>query len=178
MSWLCPVIWGQLKERDFKIALDAKSKGCPFCGGKLDWASFPRKTRGIDYLHDERRFSFCCRVCRKRVTPESNRFLWKNVYVLLFIALASAGGDLAVRVNRCTLQRWRMFWAEHLSVRSWFAGRIRYRLPIEFNCTLPSLVEKLISPTRPQFLRLANLLTILGCAPRLRFSDFRAEDGS
>lgn len=176
MAWLCPVQWGHFKEIDFKIACDAKSKGCPLCGGVLDWASFPRKARGADCLGEERRCSFCCRVCRKRVTPPSVRFIWKKIYVLLFIALAPGRSDLAQEICRRTLGRWRSFWADQLSVQNWFIVTVRHRLPVEFGFKLSSLVTIFIDERKPQFSSLASLLSPLGCAPRLRLQYFRAED--
>lgn len=69
MAWLCPIIWEMLKRVDYELAIKVKTNGCLHCKGKLDWASFPRKPRGIESLYSERRLS---------LTPRSTRFLWKK----------------------------------------------------------------------------------------------------
>ena len=79
---------------DQEHAQAVRGAGCPLCGGRLDSGSYFRKSRGwlcevpADYFL---RFSWCCRVvgCRKRVTPESLRFLGRKVYLSAAIVLTS-----------------------------------------------------------------------------------------
>ena len=67
-----------LLEVDRSIAAEAQEKGC-YCGQKLDVANFMRSGRGLPAGPKKEllRFSFCCRgdTCRKRVTPDSVRFM-------------------------------------------------------------------------------------------------------
>jgi hypothetical protein len=167
MPWLCPIIWEFLKRIDYDLAIQAKDKGCRRCKGKLDWASFPRKPRGIECLQLERRMSFCCRICRKRLTPRSSRFLWKKVYVLLAVALEPELG--LIGVGRRTVARWRVWWRAQLSEGSHFCGHFRYRLPIDFAFDLASMIGFFEKDARYDFVGLARFLHPLGCAPWLRF---------
>jgi hypothetical protein len=163
-----------LKQIDYEFAIKVKAKGCRCCKGKLDWASFPRKPRGIESLQSERRLSFCCRSCRKRVTPNSARFLWKKVYVLLVVAVEPVTG--IVGVCRRTVERWRRWWQSELCENSLFCVHFRYCLPVEFSFDLGSLIEVFKKTDRINFIALSRFLSPLGCAPRLRFYKFRAED--
>jgi hypothetical protein len=167
MPWLCPIIWEMLKRIDYELAIKTKIEGCLRCKGKLDWASFPRKPRGIESLQSERRMSFCCRKCRKRVTPRSVRFLWKKVYVLLAVALEPEVGMIGV--CRRTINRWRAWWPEHLSEGSLFCAHFRYLLPIEFAFDLRTMIESFSETVGHNFMILARFLSPLGCAPSLRF---------
>ena len=171
---VCPIVWDALKCFDQKIAEKVKACGCPLCGGILDWASFPRKPRGVSGLSDERRFSLCCRSCRKRVTPASHRFLWKKVYVLLVIALEPVKGLFGV--NRRTVARWRKFWAAELSLTSTFIANRRHCLPVEFNFDITGVIATFADGVCLRALDMTRLLSPLGCALWLRFKNFRAED--
>src|SRR5262249_9500492 len=76
---------------------------------------------GTDAAADfDRRFSLCCRRdgCRRRLTPESVRFLGRKVYLAFLVVLASSMAserklsELAKEsgVSRQTLARGLMFW--------------------------------------------------------------------
>ena len=81
----------QLLERvDADLAAAARAKGCPLCEGKLHRADYKRKPRGGPQW--SLRFSFCCAAegCRRRLTPESVRFLGRRVYAGLVVVLVSA----------------------------------------------------------------------------------------
>ena len=171
---LCPVVWGALKYFDRRIAEQAKARGCPRCGGILDWASFPRKPRGLEGLSAERRLSLCCRSCRRRVTPASVRFLWKKVYVLLIVALEPV--KRLFGIDRRTVGRWRRFWATELSVQSPLMVFRRHWLPIEFSFDISDLLATFEISTGLRVVDLTRLLSPLGCATWLRFENFRAED--
>ena len=136
----------QLLGFDHDIAADAKSAGCPRCGGLLHWARFARKPRGAPTgLGEEytQRFSFCCAVdgCRKRRTPASLRFLGRRVYLATVVTLVSALQhgvttdrqrrlSAVLGIDRRTLARWRAWWLET------FAGRFR---PIAMAAFMPPL---------------------------------------
>lgn len=111
---------------DEDLAEEARRGRCPFCHGPLHQAHYPRKPRGWGLGPDEdldRRFSFCCYLCRRRRTPPSFRFLGRKVYVGAIMVLVSALlGDASARrrkrlrdlcgVDDRTLGRWRKWWAE------------------------------------------------------------------
>ncbi len=167
MPWLCPIIWELLKRNDYELAMKAKAEGCRHCLGKLDWASFPRKPRGLESLKPERRLSFCCRSCRKRMTPRSARFLWKKVYVLLAVALEPEVGMIGV--CRRTVVRWRAWWSQQLFEGSLFCAHFRYYLPVEFAFDLRSMIGSFSKDASFNFVALARFLNPLGCAPGMRF---------
>jgi hypothetical protein len=173
-TWLCPIVWEYLKQIDYEIAEKVKEKGCRRCKGCLDWACFPRKPRGVESVSEEKRASLCCRRCRKRVTPDSLRFLWKKVYVALIITVEPEQG--LAGVCKRTVGRWRRYWTDQLSRESLFLAHFRYRLPIEFKFDLSSMIASFIEHKRIHFLALARFVSPLGCAPWLRFENFRAED--
>lgn len=104
-----------------------RAAGCGECGGRLDSAKYPRKSRGALVALPAAyasRFSFCCAVegCRVRHTPPSLRFLGRRVYLGAVVVLATAmqQGVTPVRAKRLreligvsyqTLARWRAWWA-------------------------------------------------------------------
>ncbi len=104
----------------------ARDQGCPFCGGVLDVANYPRKPRGCTETGGDpvMRLSFCCREegCRKRTTPESVRFLGRKVYSGLVVVVAVFEPAVQVALNLCrqTLSRWRAYWSEVLGLSSSF----------------------------------------------------------
>lgn len=122
---------------DSEVADEVQGKGCK-CGGPLDVANYPRKPRAPGNLGPEysKRFSFCCRRCRRRATPVSVRFLGRRVHLFPVVVLGtalSAGisrSRLAVLrkelgVDRRTLERWRTWWREVFPrVRSCFSPPI------------------------------------------------------
>jgi len=114
-----------------------KSCGCPHCGGILDRSDYWRKPRGLPSLERKykRRFSFSCRVCRRRVTPGSVRFLGRKVYLGLVVVLISylrQGREPVVLKRLCglsnccdaTIRRW-LYWLQDTVVASdfWQGGR-------------------------------------------------------
>ena len=68
-----------LEKVDADLAQEACEKGCLHCQGKLHRADYDRKPRGGPQW--DRRYSFCCAEedCRRRLTPESMRFLGRRV---------------------------------------------------------------------------------------------------
>lgn len=110
---------------DKGIAEKARKGGCPFCGGVLDSANYPRKPRGYAENEDAVvRLSFCCRKagCRKRTTPESVRFLGRKVYSGLVVVLAAFEPVVQVALGLCrqTLSRWKAYWAGVLRMENPF----------------------------------------------------------
>lgn len=119
-----------LQKIDKDIAAKAKAKRCPYCGGDLHCADYPRKPRGgpaANWPEYQKRFSFCCanEECRKRTTPESVRFLGRKVYLSAVIVLVSifahglkpqrfAQLRQWIEVDRNTLKRWLSWWRETL----------------------------------------------------------------
>lgn len=111
---------------DRDLSVQVQERGCPLCPGPLHQAHYQRKPRGGPAGLDEefhRRFSFCCYLCRKRLTPPSFRFLGRRVYfgaVLLLISamLGDASPRRRQRLQRLcgadarTLGRWRRWWAK------------------------------------------------------------------
>lgn len=118
-----------LLDFDADMAEKAQRGGCQWCPGQLHQAHYQRKPRGgpdgLDEWFD-RRFSYCCYLCRKRLTPPSFRFLGRRVYLGAILILISAMlGDASPRrrqrlQEQCgadarTLGRWRQWWAEAFS---------------------------------------------------------------
>jgi hypothetical protein len=101
-----------------------------------------RKPRGGPQW--DRRYSFCCAEedCRRRLTPESVRFLGRRVYAGLVVVLMTTmihglkAGRIrrireALQIDSRTLKRWRQWWLDNF-VRSsfWKAGRARFMPPL------------------------------------------------
>jgi len=123
---------------DHDLASTAQAGGCLLCGRRLDHADYPRKPRGgpatLGPAYD-RRFSFCCDACRKRLTPVSVRFLGRKVYLGVVVLLASVlrHGPTPMRVarlrdhlgvSRDTLARWHRWWRDAFVRTSfWKAAR-------------------------------------------------------
>ncbi|MBW8067892.1 MAG: hypothetical protein GJU73_10690 [Ferrovum sp.] len=135
-----PTIFSRLQEFDAALAQETLDKGCPFCGGVLHRADYPRKPRGIPEDHRQAfsfRFSFCCAKCRRRSTSESLRFLGRKVYVGLVVVLASCcRGRIHAWFSRVsahtgvslrTLYCWRSFWRKTFpSTSFWREARGRF----------------------------------------------------
>jgi hypothetical protein len=109
---------------------------CRCCGGKLDRANYLRSGYGMpaDATDDvKRRFSFCCRQCRARRTPDSLRFLEGKAYPGAIVTLLAVlqHGETAARqaalskvlgVDRRTLGRWRRWWRDHFATSPLWRG--------------------------------------------------------
>ena len=114
---------------DVREAAAAQAKGCPWCGGRLHKACYPRQPRGgPGDLPEEYclRLSLCCDRdgCRRRVLPPSVLFWDRRVYwgvvVLVVTALRQQRltGFTAEKVKelfgirRPTLARWMRYFRE------------------------------------------------------------------
>ena len=170
---------------DQDIASDAQSSGCPYCGGVLHSARYPRKPRGIRSALDasyETRLSFCCATegCRRRTTPPSMRFLGRKVYLGVIIILVTAlEQGLTPRRRKQlieqldlypqTLSRWRKWWHETFpSSRCWQAERGNYVPPVDTNLLPDALLERLngrdLRHRLCLLLRLITPLTTTSCS--------------
>jgi len=131
-----------LRKIDADLAAQARSRGCPHCGGPLDNAPWQRKPRGCDDVPEDakKRHGLCCRDCRRRVLPQSTLFLGRKVYwgavVLVSVAARQrrTTGITARRlralfgVSAQTLRRWMTFFAVDVPPSSWWK-RLRGRVP-------------------------------------------------
>jgi hypothetical protein len=87
-----PELYSMLLQIDQDLAAETRLKGCPYCGGILHSACYPRKLEGPCVPQDSKanvRFSFCCSNdgCRRRVTPPSVRFLGRKRYLSAVVIL-------------------------------------------------------------------------------------------
>lgn len=85
---------------DKELAEKIKQSPCPYCGSALHTANYNRKPRGVNAsIPDEflRQQSLCCsnEDCRKRVQPQSVRFMGRRVYWMCVILVV-----MALRQNR------------------------------------------------------------------------------
>jgi len=121
-------IYNDLLQIDREFALETREKGCPYCGGVLHRANYPRVPRGLSELFDIShivRFSFCCSgdECRRRITPPSVRFLGRKQYLGVLVLLLctrrqlsrqSFSGDLraCLMPHEKTVGRWLAWWRD------------------------------------------------------------------
>ena len=153
-------------------------KGCPYCGGKLNWGNYIRKPRGAiaeaeKYLN--KRFSLCCSKCRKRVTPKTVRFLGRKVYVGAFVVLSSAKLEdytkvsaiinyfkFNLKISKKTLKRWQVWWKnEFLSSSLWMRERGKFHKDIESPLIVSYLVKSFSKINLYKYLILSKLLKFL-----------------
>ena len=165
---------------DQQLAEEGKSKGCPYCGGKLHSARFPRLLRGEtgNTPVSTHRHSFCCETCRKRVTPPSVRFFGRRRYAMtsmLLISVLQPGKAKKAQhdklrsllgISKRTLARWRLWWREAL-VRTplWKAEGACILPPVPWQELPGSLIERFAGNSVQQLLRALVFLSPLS-APR------------
>jgi hypothetical protein len=132
---------------DQELATAAAAGGCRRCfGRRLHRGDYPRKPRGGPATLAaayERRTSFCCARCRKRLTPPSVRFLGRRVYLAAVVVLACVlrQGPTPTRVARLrdllgvsadTLARWHRWWREaFVRTTVWRAARGRFARSVD-----------------------------------------------
>lgn len=159
---------------DLELAETARRAGCA-CSGVLHSARYPRKPRGLpnDHHGDERRASFCCATCRKRMTPASVRFLGRRVYLGAVIVLATAmqQGPSPWRARRLrelfgvslqTLARWRAWWAEAFAESAfWKTARAAFSPPVAETLVPSSLLERFAGAAHEQLTALLRFLAPL-----------------
>lgn len=159
---------------DGELAETARAGACLLCGGRLDHADYPRKPRGgpasLGPAYD-RRLSFCCAACRKRLTPVSVRFLGRKVYlgVVVLIACVLRQGPTPWRVARLrdalgvsadTLRRWHHWWRDAF-VRTpfWQAVRARFARPVSEGDLPSTLVLRFTGDALAQVLATLRFLS-------------------
>ena len=154
-----PRVPGLLLKIDGDLAAEVRAGGCPFCGGPLHSAVYPRKPRGgpteLSDDYDVRQ-SFCCarEGCRRRATPPSVRFLGRRVYLGAIVVLASAmqQGVTPTRASRLrellgvslrTLARWREWWKTAFVESAFWKVAKTFLSPAVLESGLPhSLLER------------------------------------
>lgn len=121
---------------DQDLATQAQQEGCPQCGHKLHQANYPRSPVGMPLhfrsYYDER-LSFCCEICRQRMTPASVRFFGRRWYPGPLFVLISAllrgitesllreiKGSFGILMTPSTLKRWRQWWDEVFPLTSFW----------------------------------------------------------
>lgn len=163
---------------DAEFAAQARADGCP-CGGVLHRSNYPRKPRGlapVDWSDFCSRISFCCNICRKRVTSMSVRFLGRRVYVMLAVVLAStrsvmcmpAAAQLSayLEVPRHTLDRWRQWWLTQFpQTPLWQALGAHFMPPPDAQRFPASLLDHFAASATDPLMRLLLFLTPLTTRP-------------
>ena len=122
-------LFSLLHRIDMDLASQHQQDGCPYCGGSLHQANYPRKPRGVpDDIPEDclLRLSLCCdrEGCRRRSLPPSTRFMGRRVYwgCVILIAMTlrqnrpdgmSANKLMGLfGVTRKTLNRWTSYFRE------------------------------------------------------------------
>ncbi len=180
-----------LSNIDESTARQVQLAGCPWCGGVLHRACYPRKPRGIRSALDEgyfSRWSFCCanRECRRRSTPPSVRFLGRKVYLGVIVVLATAlhNGLTPKRREQLieyldlpgqTVWRWFKWWRETFAESAcWRAERGRFVPPVEVGLLPDSLLGRLTGKDLCarvwQLLVLIAPITSCSCSVRVRIN--------
>ena len=163
---------------DVDLAAQARAGGCP-CGGVLHRSDYERQPRGLAKADRDdfwSRFSFCCYVCRKRVTSQSVRFLGRRVYVMLSVVLMSnraverlpAAAQLSawLQVPRQTLGRWRQWWtAQFPQTPLWQARGARFMPPPDAQRFPVSLLERFVGSAAESLSQLLQFLSPLTTRP-------------
>jgi hypothetical protein len=171
-----PRFFAFLFKIDQDLFMQAREGRCPFCGGPLHQANYPRKPRGrtLDPPPERVfRFSLCCgsEGCRKRLTPPSVRFLGRKLYLGAVVVLVSAmlHGTTAsrledlrdlVEVSHRTLDRWRQWWlAAFVKSAFWKASRGRFDTPVDETLLPQSLLDRFLGALRSRALDVLNFLS-------------------
>jgi len=169
-------LYKHLLRIDRDLANKEKMDGCPQCGERLDVADYPRKPRGGPVTLPagyDRRFSFCCDVCRCRVTPPSVRFFGRRVYLAPVFLLVSAmqGALTASRLRRIkelfgadrrTVVRWRKWWREFFPTTGfWRAMAGRFVPTIELTELTGSLIKRFSGSTHERLVAALEFLSPL-----------------
>lgn len=172
----------KLLEWDVELAEQVRRQGCGWCGGRLDRADYPRKTRGLGTSAEGaygRRISFCCARpgCRRRTMPPSVRFLGRKVYAATVVLVASAYAEEARQKakERRRIRRWRQWWRRGVvASRWWTEARGRLMPPVD-EAELPgSLLARFSGSVRDAVgacLRFVAPLTTGSCNARFAMAD-------
>jgi hypothetical protein len=171
---------------DDDLAAKAQAAGCPFCGGRLDVANYPRSPRGVAEVGEAYlvRRSFCCAAegGRRRRTPPSVRFLGRKVYLGAVAVLATAlqhgpskrsvtALSALLGISRRTLVRWRRWWSTMFATsRFWSSLRGRFVPAIDEAAMPTSMLSRLIALDEPAVVGLLRLLAPVSTRPWLEAS--------
>jgi hypothetical protein len=147
---------------DRELAAETQAKGCPYCGGTLHSARYPRKPRCARELSPDWgwRWSFCCarEGCRRRSTPPSVRYLGRRVWPAIIVVILSTIDQLlgsgraerirrAMGVDRRTLDRWGKWWRETFpQLGFWLMERARFIPPAPRDEELPADLVRRFGP--------------------------------
>lgn len=156
---------------DQAMADEARTGGCPRCGGALHRANYLRSPLGGPESQAVR-FSFCCASdgCRKRRTPGSMRFLGRRQFLGAIVVLASVlwQGMSPRRVKRLdellgvgerTLARWRRWWLrDFVQSAFWRRHRGRFDRPVQLDRLPTSLFERFAGDERSQLISMLQFL--------------------
>jgi len=175
-----------LLQIDEDLAEEVRKLMCPYCGGVLHRANFPRVLRGAPRGLAEvfaKRFSFCCGTegCRLRTTPPSVRFFGRRWYVAPVMVLLSAlqhGATprrldaiqrwLERPVPRRTLDRWRRWWRDAFTASPFWKGvRGRFGRPLAEGRLPLSLIDAFSGDESAKLIAALKLLsptTTASCA--------------
>ena len=159
-----------LRQLDVEEAERVRQGGCPYCGGKLHRANFPRKPRGIEEVEEEDwwRLSFCCEKCRRRTTPKSTRFLGRKVYhatVVVVVVVLRATTLVrriaaATRASAITIRRWVMWWKGPVLDSNWWREVLaRVMPPPDEGAPVRSLYEHFLAGAADARTALTRLLS-------------------
>jgi hypothetical protein len=161
---------------DRDLADRARTTGCIVCGGPVHSSPYQRKPRRrclrLGPEHDQR-FSFCCAIdgCRKRKMPPSLRFLGRKVYlasIVVLIAIMQHGISEprtrrlaeAIRVNRRTVARWRVWWREVFTATPfWHIARAAFMPPVDENRLPAALIERFAGGAAERLIALLRFLS-------------------
>lgn len=104
---------------DQQIARDAKTGGCPHCGGRLHHSGWIRKPRGAS-LPDRCciRWGLCCGQCRRRTLPDSTLFCGRHVYLKVVLLLVVAARQQQLSPTSMTALR-KLFGVSATTIRRW-----------------------------------------------------------
>jgi len=172
-----PRLYDHLLRIDRELAQRARNDGCPRCDGCLHSADYPRKPRGGRPLLDavyHLRLSFCCALCRKRLTPPSVRFLGRRVFYGAVVVLSCQQTLTSERikslakqlgVDRRTLRRWCRWWRQALVQLPWWQLAQGRFSPVLDHAQLPgSLVARFSGALEDQLVAVLRFLSPLSTA--------------
>lgn len=169
-------VWAELKARDEKIAEKVQEDTVCSCGGRLNRADYRRKVRGLNFdCSEDKRISFCCSKCRKRLTPPSLRFLWRKVFTLLSVTMGFEEEGFLISKSKSTLKRWAGFWEAQLQQQSVFMSAMVGFLDVGFGFSMSSLLLIFRSKTKSTISLaccISEFLNLLSCESSL-MSHFR-----
>jgi hypothetical protein len=130
---------------DSELAEQTRLAGCK-CVGTLYQSNYPRSPFGLPFAlreYYQERLSFCCGLCRKRITPPSVRFFvrrWFPEPLLILISALKLGATegrcaqiqrlFGVVISPSTWKRWRRWWCTSFT-ESHFWLQAKGLIPIE-----------------------------------------------